>query len=93
MRCSTRLLGAYERRILELQGDLEEAEAFVDPVRAKRARVELDQLVAGLSAATTLGGRAGAAAGRPSVPARPSPGGSAPLSGGSPPYTRPSATT
>ncbi|HSK23333.1 MAG TPA: hypothetical protein VK906_09170, partial [Egicoccus sp.] len=48
---------AYEHRIRDLQAALEEAEADGDPVRAERARDELDHLVDALVAATGLGGR------------------------------------
>ena len=49
---------AYERRILELREEIEEAERFADPFRADRARRELDMLVQQLSSAAGLGGRA-----------------------------------
>jgi hypothetical protein len=49
---------AYRARLRELQSDLDEAEAFNDPVRAEAARHEMDALEAQLSAAFGLGGRA-----------------------------------
>jgi hypothetical protein len=48
----------YERRIVELQGDIEEAEAGNDIGRAERAQAELDLLLEHLAAALGLGGRA-----------------------------------
>jgi predicted ATPase len=48
---------AYEARIVELQGDLVEAEDAHDREAADRARLELDLLVDHLTAATGLGGR------------------------------------
>jgi tetratricopeptide (TPR) repeat protein len=48
---------AYQARAQELAGDLAEAEADNDLVRAERARIELDALVDQLEAATGLGGR------------------------------------
>ena len=53
----------YRRRIEELQGELERAEADNDPARADAARVELDSIVDELARATGLGGRARAIAG------------------------------
>ncbi|HEY6724895.1 MAG TPA: hypothetical protein VI197_12745, partial [Polyangiaceae bacterium] len=49
---------AYQRRILELRTELDEAEGFADVFRADRARRELDLLVQQLSSAIGLGGRA-----------------------------------
>ena len=49
---------AYRARLRELQAELDEAEAFNDPVRAEAARTEIDALEAQLSAAFGLGGRA-----------------------------------
>ncbi len=49
---------AYERRIRDLQGDIDEARASNDPVRAERAEAELDALVQQLSEAFGLSGRA-----------------------------------
>ncbi|HEY8524197.1 MAG TPA: hypothetical protein VIL48_04485 [Acidimicrobiales bacterium] len=48
----------YERRIRELQAEIDEAEADHDDARAARARAELDALVDHLTAALGLGGRA-----------------------------------
>jgi predicted ATPase len=48
---------AYEARIVELQGDLVEAEDAHDREAADRARLEMDLLVEHLTAATGLGGR------------------------------------
>ena len=48
---------AYKKRIAELQGEIEEAGAFNDPVRSERAQEELDALVAQISGAVGLGGR------------------------------------
>lgn len=48
---------AYRRRLVELQEDLEEAEAFHDPERASRAREEMEALAAALAGAVGLGGR------------------------------------
>jgi predicted ATPase len=48
----------YQRRILELQGDIDDAKAANDPARAEKAEVELDALIAQLSEAFGLGGRA-----------------------------------
>lgn len=48
---------AYERRIIELQEQLDEAESFGDLRRAEVAREELDRIVDVLMAATGLGGR------------------------------------
>jgi hypothetical protein len=49
---------AYERRIRDLQGDIDEARAANDPVRAERAEAELDALLRALSEAFGLSGRA-----------------------------------
>jgi hypothetical protein len=48
---------AYQTRLGELRVELEEAEGFQDPVRAARARAELDFLVGELARAVGLGGR------------------------------------
>lgn len=48
---------AYRARAAELREELEEAERFHDPVRAERARDELDALAAQLAGAVGLGGR------------------------------------
>jgi hypothetical protein len=48
---------AYERRIRDLQADLDEATANHDAGRAERAEAELDALVHELSRALGLGGR------------------------------------
>jgi hypothetical protein len=48
---------AYRRRIVELQEELDEAEAAQDTGRAGSARAELEYLVAELSGALGLGGR------------------------------------
>lgn len=48
---------AYKRRLGDLTEELEEAEAFNDTERAAAARLEIDALVAQLSAAVGLGGR------------------------------------
>ncbi|HVE63616.1 MAG TPA: response regulator [Mycobacteriales bacterium] len=64
---------SYRRRLVELHEDLEEAEGFNDPVRASRARAEIDALEQQLSAAFGLGGRprkAGSAAERARVNVR-----------------------
>ncbi|MHC4957669.1 MAG: tetratricopeptide repeat protein [Planctomycetota bacterium] len=47
----------YRRRIEDLQGDLEQAEADNDPGSADRARAELDAVIDELAKATGLGGR------------------------------------
>jgi hypothetical protein len=49
---------AYERRIRDLQSDIEDAHAANDPARAERAEVELDALVQQLAEAFGLSGRA-----------------------------------
>jgi hypothetical protein len=48
---------AYKTRLDELRADLEEAEGFNDPVRAARARAEVDALTGELARAVGLGGR------------------------------------
>jgi len=48
---------AYERRIRDLQGDIDDARAANDPARAERAEAELDALVQQLSEAFGLTGR------------------------------------
>jgi hypothetical protein len=48
---------AYKARLGELRAELEEAEGFNDPVRAARARAEMDVLVGELARAVGLGGR------------------------------------
>jgi TolB-like protein len=47
----------YRRRIEELQGDLERAEADNDPARADGVRLELDTVIDELAKAAGLGGR------------------------------------
>lgn len=47
----------YERRIRELQEDIDEAQVANDPVRAERAEAELDALVQQLTEAFGLSGR------------------------------------
>ena len=49
---------AYERRIRELQAEIDEARGANDPVRAERAEEELDALVQQLAEAFGLSGRA-----------------------------------
>jgi hypothetical protein len=48
---------AYKARLDELQEEIDEAEAFNDPVRAERARDEREFLVRELARAVGLGGR------------------------------------
>jgi hypothetical protein len=48
---------AYRARLGELRAEVEEAEGFNDPVRASRARQEMEFLVAELARAVGLGGR------------------------------------
>jgi hypothetical protein len=48
---------AYQARLGELRGELEEAEDFNDPARAAKARAERDFLVRELARAVGLGGR------------------------------------
>ncbi|MGH9265964.1 MAG: hypothetical protein ACRD1D_14850 [Acidimicrobiales bacterium] len=48
---------AYERRIRDLQSDIDDARAANDPHRAERAEAELDALVQQLSEAFGLSGR------------------------------------
>jgi non-specific serine/threonine protein kinase len=52
---------AYKRRLEDLRDELDEAERFNDPLRAVRAREEIDAIVRQLAAATGLGGRQRAA--------------------------------
>jgi predicted ATPase len=49
---------AYQARVLELQADLQEAEGFGDAGRAEQARTEMELLLAELTMASGLGGRA-----------------------------------
>lgn len=49
---------AYKRRLKDLQDELDEAEEFNDPVRASRAREEMELLVAELGRSLGVGGRA-----------------------------------
>jgi hypothetical protein len=49
---------SYQRRIVELRAELDEAEGCADAGRAERARAELDLLIQQLSSAFGLGGRA-----------------------------------
>jgi predicted ATPase len=53
---------AYERRLSELQEELDEAESFNDQARATKLRAEFDALVEELKRATGLGGRSRKAA-------------------------------
>lgn len=48
---------AYERRLLELEDDIEEATLFGDQERGARARIEREFLVKELAAAVGIGGR------------------------------------
>jgi len=48
---------AYRRRLDDLREQLEEAESFNDPVRAERARHEMEFLAGELSRGVGLGGR------------------------------------
>jgi tetratricopeptide (TPR) repeat protein len=48
---------AYRKRMAELTEELEEAEAWRDPLRAERARTELETLARELQRAVGLGGR------------------------------------
>jgi hypothetical protein len=48
----------YQRRIVDLRAEIDEAERFADALRADRARRELDLLIQQLSSAVGLGGRA-----------------------------------
>lgn len=48
---------AYRARLRDLQSELDEAEAFNDPVRAAAAREEIDLLTSELARAVGLGGR------------------------------------
>lgn len=52
-----RAIAAYRGRVIELEAELDEADANADPVRAERAQLELDQLIEQLSAAYGTGGR------------------------------------
>jgi hypothetical protein len=47
----------YQARIIELQGEIDDARAANDPGRAEKAELELDQYVQQLSEAFGLGGR------------------------------------
>ena len=47
----------YKRRLDDLRTELEEAERFHDPLRAERARAEIDALAQQLASAVGLGGR------------------------------------
>ncbi len=47
----------YRRRLLELQAEVDDAEAAHDPVRSERAHVEVDALLRELKRAVGLGGR------------------------------------
>jgi hypothetical protein len=49
---------AYQRRVVELREEIDEAERFADAYRADRARRELDLLIQQLSSAIGLGDRA-----------------------------------
>jgi hypothetical protein len=49
---------AYEAKIVELQGELAEAEDFGDTGRAEKLRTDMELLLAELAAATGFGGRA-----------------------------------
>lgn len=53
-----RAKAAYRRRLIELENDVDDAEADNDPYRAEKARAERDALIAELSAAVGLTGRA-----------------------------------
>ena len=59
---------AYQARLGELRAEVEEAEGFNDPVRAARAREEMEFLVGELARAVGLGGRD---RGRPPTPSGP----------------------
>jgi tetratricopeptide (TPR) repeat protein len=48
---------AYRRRLLELQADVDDAEAANDPVRGERAHIEMDALLRELKRAVGLAGR------------------------------------
>ena len=50
-------IAAYRRRLIDLEEQRTDAEAMHDPVRAERAAIERDALIAELSAVTGLGGR------------------------------------
>ncbi len=47
----------YRRRLLELQTEIDDAEATNDPVRSERAHIEMDALLRELKRAVGLGGR------------------------------------
>lgn len=47
----------YRRRLLELEAEVDDAEAANDPVRSERAHVEMDALLRELKRAIGLGGR------------------------------------
>jgi tetratricopeptide (TPR) repeat protein len=53
---------AYRRRLADLRAECDEAEAFNDPGRAERARLEMEFLAAELSRGVGLGGRSRRAA-------------------------------
>ena len=48
---------AYRQRVLELQSEIDDAEAANDPVRGEQAHVEMDALLRELKQAVGLGGR------------------------------------
>lgn len=50
-------IDAYRERLVEVEEELREAEAWNDPVRAERARTEMELLRSELSRAVGLGGR------------------------------------
>jgi hypothetical protein len=50
-------IDAYRERLVEVEEELREAEAWNDPARAERARTEMDLLRSELSRAVGLGGR------------------------------------
>jgi len=50
-------IAAYRRRLSEIDADLAEADAWADPIRLERARLERQALLDELAAATGLGGR------------------------------------
>jgi len=54
----TRAREAYQRRVVELREEIDEAEGFADAFRADCARRELEMLIQQLSSAVGLGGRA-----------------------------------
>ncbi len=65
-----RARSAYRTRLVELHGELDDAEACNDPGRAARARAELDFLAGELAAAFGRAGRPRVAAGSPAERAR-----------------------